>query len=695
MKKNHLAKETSPYLLQHSTNPVDWYPWGEEAFEKAKKEDKPVFLSVGYSACHWCHVMEDESFKNEEIAKILNEFFVCIKVDREERSDIDAIYMEGIRLQSGNGGWPMSVFLTSDKKPFFGFTYLPPEDANGNPGFKSIITKVSGVWKTQKEDILKGAETITKGIVDSAKMPKNEPVSFTEEVFHNTLKQLKSNYDNQNGGFGEAPKFPSAATIQFLLRYAYFYQNEEALTMAEKTLTEMAKGGLFDQIGGGFHRYSVDAKWVVPHFEKMLYDNAQLGFVYSEAYLYTKNDFYGRVAKETLNYVLKNLQGPEGGYYSSEDADSEGQEGKYYLWNLEEIDALLTVEEAALCKEFYQIKASGNFTSREKYHQNKNILFSSKTFEEFAVEKNIEVKLLITKFSSIQKKLLAHRQKKIRPNLDNKIISAWNGLMISAMAKGFQVFQDNEYKDSAVKAGNFILDKLKKDVLLKTYSGGVAKINGDLNDYAMMIQGFLSLYEITFDEKWVNEAKSLQGILDKDFADSEGGYFLASVHAKDLIARQKPFIDDVIPSGNNMEAINLQVLYQLTGDQVYLDKAKKIMMNLSAMMMQYPMANMKMMEALSMENQSYYEIVIVSVKNMEAEPLLKKLYQMYIPNRLICFRKDSGVYNGSIILLKDRPSRKGKSIVYVCKGHVCHMPAENLDKLIENLKLDKKQAILK
>jgi uncharacterized protein YyaL (SSP411 family) len=520
-------------------------------------------------------------------------------------------------------------------------------------------------------------------------------VAITEEVFHNTFKVLKNSFDNQNGGFGQAPKFPSAATIQFLLKYAYFFQNSEALAMAEKTLSEMAKGGLYDQIGGGFHRYSVDAKWVVPHFEKMLYDNAQLGYAYSEAYLYTKNHFYGRIAKETLDYVLNSMQSPEGGYYSSEDADSEGEEGTFYLWNLEDIDALLTEEEAALCKEFYQIKATGNFSSREKYHQNKNILFSSKTFEEFALEKNIDVKLLITKFSSIRKKLLAHRQKRVRPNLDNKVISAWNGLMISAMAKGYQVFQNKEYKDSAIKAGNFILEKLKKEGLLKTYRGGVAKFTGDLNDYSMVIQGFLSLYEITFEEKWVNEAKILQAILDKDFADSTGGYFLASSQTKDLIARQKPFSDDAIPSGNNIEAINLQVLYHLTGEQDYLDKAKKIITNLSTLMMQYPMANMKMMEALSMENQSSYEIVIVSVKNLDAEPLMKDLYQIYIPNRIICFRKDSGVYNGSIVLLKDRPSRKGKSMVYVCKGYVCHMPVENLDKLMENLKMDKKGAILK
>lgn len=695
IKKNHLANETSPYLLQHATNPVDWYPWGEEAFEKAKKEDKPVFLSIGYSACHWCHVMEEESFKNEEIAKILNDFFICIKVDREEYPDVDAIYMESVRLQTGSGGWPMSVFLTTEKKPFFGGTYFPPADSGGRPGFKNVLLKISEAWKNQKPEIIKGADTITKAIIESTQLPKMEAIAITEKHFEGAFEMLKANFDSTNGGFSRAPKFPSASTVQFLIRQSFFSGNEEALAMAEKTLLGMAKGGLYDQIGGGFHRYSVDNKWQVPHFEKMLYDNAQLVSAYCDAYLYTKNEFYGRVAKETLNYVIKKMQSPEGGYYASEDADSEGEEGRYYLWEKAEIDKALSVEEAALCNEFYQIKSKGNFVSSEKYHQNKNILHTSKTYEEFAKEKNIDTKFITDKFIIIHKKLIEIREKRVRPNLDTKVIAAWNGLMIAGMAKGYQAFQNKEYKESAINAGNFILDKLKKEILFKTYRNKIAKIPGDLNDYSMVISGFLSLYEITFDEKWVVEAKDLQTILDRDFTCPEGGYFLASVDKKDLIARQKPYSDDAIPSGNNVEAINLQNLYHLTGENIYLEKAKKIITLYSAMLIKYPIANMKMMEAISIENQSNYEIVIVGVKPLESEPMIKELYQRYIPNRILCFRKDTGDYKGAIVLLKDRPSRNKKSTVYVCKGYVCHMPADNLGKFWENLNLDKKKAILK
>ncbi len=507
VKHNRLINESSPYLLQHATNPVDWYPWGEEAFAKAKKEDKPIFLSIGYSTCHWCHVMEHESFADEEVAVLLNQYFVAVKVDREERPDIDQVYMTVTRTMTGRGGWPNSVFLTPDKKPFFAGTYFPKQARWGLPGLMELLPKIAEIWQNDRENVLKSAERITDLLASRADPGPGDVLD--QNILDKARDQLADIYDPQYGGFGQAPKFPRPHTLAFLLRRYHHNQDTRALAMVEKTLTRMRLGGIYDHIGYGFHRYSTDGQWLVPHFEKMLYDQAMLAMAYTEAFQATAKEFYARSAREILTYILRDMTSKEGGFYSAEDADSEGVEGKFYLWTLPQIQQAIGENDTETLKKIYNLEEGGNFKSPEaEPAAGSNILHLKKTLPDLAAELGIPEKQLRQRLGKNREQLFRIRQKRIHPFKDDKILTDWNGLMIAAMAKAGLALDEPRYLSAAAKAADFIMLKLrdKNGRLLKRYRKGNAGLPAHLNDYAFVVWGFLELYQASFKTVYLQEA---------------------------------------------------------------------------------------------------------------------------------------------------------------------------------------------
>jgi hypothetical protein len=540
---NRLIDETSPYLLQHAHNPVDWYPWGDEAFERAKNEDKPIFLSIGYSTCHWCHVMEKESFENEQIAKTMNEHFVNIKVDREQRPDVDSIYMNAVQM-TGSGGWPLSVFLTPGGKPFFGGTYFPPKDIYGRPGFERVLLAITDAWKNRRQELIESSNKISE-VLTSLTGP-TEKEALSPDMLKSGFDYFKAAFDSVNGGFGPAPKFPQPTNLSMLLSYWHRTNDNQALQMVEKTLDVMAKGGIYDHIGGGFHRYATDGKWLVPHFEKMLYDQALLSKVYIQAYQITGKQEYASTAREIFDYVLRDMTDPEGGFYSAEDADSEGKEGVFYVWEQKEIDAILDKDEAEIFSACYGVTEKGNFEENKTIL---NIAISTAELEKKFDKDHTEIMNILSKARS---KIFAEREKRIRPHRDDKIITAWNGLMISSLAYGGAALQEEKYIRAAEQAAEFILDSLhKKGRLMRYYRQNQAIELAFLDDYAFTIMGLLELYEASFDSKWLINAKMLAEEMIKLFADNEhGGFFLTGKDSEKLITRIKPSTDGVIPSGN-------------------------------------------------------------------------------------------------------------------------------------------------
>jgi len=545
---NHLANETSPYLLQHVNNPVDWHPWGPEALALSKKLNKPIFLSIGYSACHWCHVMEHESFENEAIAKSLNEKFVCIKVDREERPDLDQIYMNAVQMMTGRGGWPMSVFLTPDLKPFFSGTYWPPKRSRGMPGFDEVIAGVSNAWETNREAVVDTADKLTKelGKIDQ----QGGDGTLTEGLIAGAFQHFRNTFDSTHGGFGGAPKFPSPMGLQLLLRYWHRKRDRQALNMVKVTLDRMAAGGIYDHLGGGFARYSVDARWLVPHFEKMLYDNAQLAATYVEAYQATGEENYARVVRETLDYTLRDMTDPAGGFYSTEDADSEGVEGKFYVWTPTQLREVLGDAAAATFAKVYDVTDHGNF-------EHANILNLPKSIDQQATALGHDIDELRKELADSREKLFAAREPRIHPAKDDKVIVAWNGLMIDTMARAGAVLGEQRYIDAAVKAADFLLNTLRRadGRLLHTWRNGQAKLDAYLDDYANLANGLVSLYEATFEGRHLDAAIALMQTVIDHFADSKGGgfYYTADDHEQ-LIVRSKDFTDNAVPSGNAMAA---------------------------------------------------------------------------------------------------------------------------------------------
>src|SRR5215831_7739438 len=518
---NRLASETSPYLLQHQHNPVDWYAWGPEALERSRQEDKPILLSIGYSACHWCHVMERESFEDPGIARLMNQNFICIKVDREERPDIDSIYMTAVQMMTGHGGWPLTVFLRPDLKPFYGGTYFPPSDRHGMPGFPRLLHAISDTYQNRKDDVNESAEAITEELRRLNRFRQSTDM-LTTEILDTAMAALIHNFDESNGGFGSAPKFPPSMGLMFLLRQYKRTGSAIALEMVELTLDKMASGGIYDQLGGGFHRYSVDSRWLVPHFEKMLYDNALLARIYLYCYQATRKPRYRQVAEETLEYIMRDMTNPLGGFYSSEDADSEGEEGKFYTWTPGEVIDVLGEEDGRLVAEYFGVTEGGNFEG------GRSILTAAwESPEAFAADKNIDAAAARSAFTRGKKDLFYARERRVRPGRDEKTLTAWNGLMLSAFAEAANILDRDDYRQVAVRNGDFILQKMMTDGrLLRTYRDGGAKLGAYLEDYAFVAEALLSLYEATFDTMYFDQARKLaEAIIDGFSDESEPGFY--------------------------------------------------------------------------------------------------------------------------------------------------------------------------
>ena len=567
---NRLINETSPYLLQHAHNPVDWYPWGEEALTQAKQQDKPILLSIGYAACHWCHVMEHESFENEQIAAVMNEHYINVKVDREERPDLDEIYMNAVQMLTGQGGWPMTMFLTPELKPFYGGTYFPPDNRYGRPGFPRVLLGVAEAYRERRDEVDQQAAQIIANLNQLSAM-EGHGHQLTADMLDTAYQDYLSRFDHHNGGFGDAPKFPPSMGLSLLLRHWHRTGNANALNMVEVTLEKMACGGMYDQLGGGFHRYSVDERWLVPHFEKMLYDNALLTVCYLEAYQATGKAFYRRIATETLDYVLTEMYDVEkGGFYSTQDADSEGVEGKFFVWELEEVAQLLGEEKAKIFCEYYDITELGNF-------EHKNILHVQTPPDLFARKLSVDLGELEEILAEGRQKLFAIRETRIKPGLDDKILTSWNGLMIRSMALGYQILGDERYREAAERSARFILSELSQDkgLLLRTHRDGKSHLNAYLEDYSYFVTGLIDLYEATFAVEWLKEAERLNQIMIEQFwDDANDSFFFTSKNHETLIVRSKTGYDGATPSGVSMAIHNLLRLDKLLNRPDFREKVE-------------------------------------------------------------------------------------------------------------------------
>ncbi len=675
---NALARETSPYLLQHAHNPVNWYPWSEEALHRARAEDKPILLSIGYSACHWCHVMEHESFENEAIARIMNDHFINIKVDREERPDLDSIYMTAVQMLTGHGGWPMTVFLTPDGIPFYGGTYFPPEDRHGMPGFPRVLLSIAGAYREKKESILKEAGSIVHelertGSIDAA------PRALSRDILDSAAERLMAGRDTMHGGFGGAPKFPASMALSFLLRSYARTGRLHFLEAVERSLRKMACGGIYDQLGGGFHRYSVDDRWLVPHFEKMLYDNALMSRVCVDTYLITGNGFYRRIAEETLDFVRRDMTSPEGGFYSTWDADSEGHEGKFYVWTRNEVEECLGPQDAELFCRCYDITPEGNFEGR-------NIPNVPRPIGAVARLNNLPEAELQAVVDRGRKRLFEEREKRVKPARDEKIITAWNGLTLRSFAEAAVAFRRDDYRDTAVRNAEFVLDRLQRDGrLLRTCRDGQSRLKAYLEDYACMADGLLSLYEATFDSRWVGEAGRLARLMVADFWDvREKCFYFTSRDHEALIHRPKDFYDNATPSGNSVAAHALLRLAALIGETEWETYSRSILESLATPMADQPLSFGNFLCALDFLLAPPVEVAIVGEPELEeTRGLLEIVRGRYRPNKVVACGADGGVG-----VLNDKPRLDGKPTAYVCRSNTCSAPvtkAEELQKLLDTL----------
>ncbi len=694
---NRLKNEKSPYLLQHADNPVDWYPWGEEAFEKARRENKPILLSIGYSTCHWCHVMEHESFEDEEVAKLMNDTFVSIKVDREERPDIDNIYMTVCQLMSKGGcGWPLNIIMTPDKKPFFAATYIPKESRYGRLGMIEFIPKVKEAWEKDKENILNSAEAVTEAVRKATDVSQNTQVKdLSTKTLNTAYNQLLRNFDEENGGFGKSPKFPTPHNHLFLLRYWKRTGDKQALEMVEKTLQKMRLGGMYDHVGFGFHRYSTDPNWLLPHFEKMLYDQAMLAMAYTEAYQATGKKEYEKTAREILTYVLRDMTSPEGGFYSAEDADSEGEEGKFYVWTEGELKETLGHKDAELITTNFNTSKSGNFAEEAGGHQTgANILHLKKSLSEIAPSYEISEEEFSGRIEKTRVRLFNEREKRIHPYKDDKILTDWNGLMIAAFSMAGRTFNEPEYTKAASKAANFLLKDLRDSngKLLHRFKNGDAGITANIDDYAFLIWGLLELYESTFDVAYLKAALALQDDLDKGFWDNKyGGYYFTSNDAEELISRQKEIYDGAIPSGNSVAGLNLLKLSRITGNVEYEKKADQLGKAFSETISSGPMAYTLFMMGLDFGLGPSYEVVIVGdPKAEDTKSMIEAIRKSYSPSKVVLLRGKEE--NAEIIefadFTKGQSSIDGKSTAYVCLNHVCNLPTTDVTKMLKLLSPD-------
>ncbi|MBL8795757.1 MAG: thioredoxin domain-containing protein, partial [Planctomycetia bacterium] len=646
---NRLLHESSPYLKQHAHNPVDWYPWGPEALQRARDLDRPIFLSVGYSACHWCHVMEHESFENAEIGRILNEHFVSIKVDREERPDIDQIYMAAVQLLTRQGGWPMSVFLAPDLKPFYGGTYYPPDDRYGRPGFKRLLLAIADAWQHRRPELIEQAGQIAQGIQESLQVPAGVG-DLTPVLLQNAGRQLSRAFDAVHGGFGGAPKFPHAVELRLLLRLWQRFQDDQALDMVRLTLDKMALGGMYDHLGGGFHRYSTDERWLAPHFEKMLYDNALLSQAYLEAYQATGAPFYRRIVEETLDYVLREMTSPAGAFYSTQDADSEGEEGKFYVWTQAEIEQVIGPEAAQVFNAVYDVTPQGNWEGH-------TILFRHRHDEQEAKLLKLDVEELRRRLADARQKLLDVRGQRVWPGRDEKILTSWNGLMITSFAEAAAVLEQPRYAEAASKATDFVLTKMRgpNGRLLRIASaGGEAKLNAYLEDYAYLGNALVSLYEATFQPRWLSEALKLADVMLEQFWDAaEGGFFFTSQDHEALIARVKDVHDHSTPSGNSMAVTMLLRLAKLTGRADLQEKAEQTLRFARVLMERSSMAAGQMLLALDFLLGPTQEFAVVGDPDHdETRRVLRTIRGRFRPNRVVAL-KTPGSEDRVVGLLRD------------------------------------------
>ncbi len=662
---NNLINETSPYLLQHAHNPVNWFAWGEEAFSKAKAEDKPVLISIGYSACHWCHVMEHESFEDEETARIMNENFVNIKVDLEERPDIDQIYMTFVQMTNGNGGYPLNVFLTPDKLPFFGGTYFPPVNRYNIPSFQHVLESVADAYKNKRDELLHSANDIL-GEIRRVGLAEMGSESLNLAQLDAAFQSFARTFDNVNGGFGGAPKFPPPMSLEFLLRYYKRTGNENALEMVKKTCQKMAHGGIYDQLGGGFHRYTVDAIWLTPHFEKMLYDNAQLARIYLHLFQITKDEFYRRIAVETLEYVRREMLDADGGFYTAQDADSEGVEGKFFVWTPAEIEENLGETDAPVFNFYYDVSEDGNF-------EEKNILNVKNSLGETAEVLKISEETLKEVLERGRENLFATREKRIKPFRDEKVLTAWNGLMLAAFAEASAILDDKDYLVIARKNADFILDNLQKDdYLLRTFKDGQAKLNAYLEDYANFADGLIELFQVSGEVKYLKEAKRLADILITEFWDADGGaFFFTANNHEELIVRTKDFYDNATPSGNSVAADVLLKLSHLVGDEKYEHFAVAVLWLVSPQIRRYPNAFGRVLSALEFYLNPIKEIVILGAKGNELE---REVWREYLPNKVVVLAENAEDNAELIPLLQAREMIDGRATAFVCENFTCQKP---------------------
>ena len=688
---NRLIDETSPYLLQHAHNPVDWYPWGEEALNLAKNLDKPILLSIGYSACHWCHVMERESFENEKIAAIMNKYYINIKVDREERPDLDEIYMSAVQIMTGSGGWPMTVFLTPELKPFYGGTYFPPDDRYGRPGFPKLLEAVEDAYRSKREEINEQAEKLVSHINQISNPKGVENLSLDDKIIEQAFYHYQNRFDSQHGGFGQAPKFPPGMGLILLLRYWKRSGNSRALHIVEFTLEKMARGGMNDQLGGGFHRYSTDEIWLTPHFEKMLYDNSLLTVTYLEAFQATGKPFYREVVEETLGYVLREMYDQQnGGFYSTQDADSEGEEGKFFVWTPDEVEQILGQADAKVFCDFYDVTDHGNF-------EHQNILWVKTPTDLYTKKTNIEQTDLINILNRCKKKLFDAREKRIKPGLDDKILTSWNGLMIRSMGLAYQILGDPRYLEAAETSAKFILKELvqKNGHLLRTHRAGKSHLNACLEDYSYFIAGLIELYQASFDPYWLREANRLNQIMISQFWDSQnGGFFFTGKDHPKLIVRSKSAYDGATPSGASMAVHVLLRLAILLNQPDLREKAKITFSLYDHTMKTAPSGSAQMLCGVDFLIDAPKEIAIVgNPLSEQTQEILRNIHRRFVPNKVIALlnpnTEEKQEIEELIPLLAGKTSIDGKTTIYVCQNYACQLPTTDIDDLDKLLYLSK------
>jgi hypothetical protein len=693
-RRNALQHEKSPYLLQHAGNPVDWYPWGTAAFEAAAGEDKPIFLSIGYSTCHWCHVMERESFEDPQVAAMLNETFICIKVDREERPDIDNIYMAVCQVVTGSGGWPLTILMAPDKTPFYAATYIPKEGRYGHAGLMELIPQVRQLWNTRRAEVLGAGQQHMERLRRFMETPAGS--GLDQETLHEAFSNFVGRFDKSHGGFGDAPKFPTPHNLGFLLRYGKRNRDARGLSMVERTLKEMRRGGIYDHVGFGFHRYSTDRSWLVPHFEKMLYDQALLSMAYLEAFQATGNTDYAACAREIFTYVLRDMTDPEGPFYSAEDADSEGVEGRFYVWSEREIRHVLDAGLAALVIRCFHVLPNGNWVDPAGHGDaESNILHLEEELVGPAVEVGSTPGSCGAELERARQLLFAAREKRVHPHKDDKVLTDWNGLMIAALARGAQVLGEPCYEEAARKALRFITERMagENGRLLHRYRDGEASIPANLDDYAFLVWGLIELYEATFDTRFLARALWLnRDQLAHFWDDAAGGFFFTPDDGEELLLRQKDAYDGAVPSGNSVAMLNLLRLARMTGDADLENKAAQLGRALSGRVEQYPAGFTQLLCALSFALGPSHEVVLAGApESEELQTMLKALRHRFIPEKVVLVRREgAGSEEGPPLeelapFLRAYRSGEAAALAYVCSNSACALPTSSVDRMLQLL----------